>query len=96
VYSDVLLRRSQGHSAHTDLLASLASPELTAILVRHSGAVKVDPADVETNLVFFDETATLHAPTALQHLLARRIDVMKRLVSRLTKPSSWPGGARGS
>ena len=35
--------------------------------------VKLDPRDVETNLVFFDLTGPLDAPTAVERLLARGI-----------------------
>ena len=37
--------------------------------------IKVDPAEVETNIVFFDLTGTLDAPTAVQRLLAHGVRV---------------------
>jgi threonine aldolase len=35
--------------------------------------IKLDPATVETNLVFFDLTRAIDAPTAVQELLARGV-----------------------
>jgi threonine aldolase len=37
--------------------------------------IKLDPAEVETNIVFFDVTGTLDAPTAVQRLLAHGVRV---------------------
>src|SRR5262249_20471445 len=37
--------------------------------------IKLDPAEVETNLVFFDLTGTLDAPTAVERLLAHGVRV---------------------
>jgi threonine aldolase len=37
--------------------------------------IKLDPAEVETNIVFFDLTGTLDAPTAVQRLLAHGVRV---------------------
>ncbi len=37
--------------------------------------IKIDPAEVETNIVFFDLTGTLDAPTAVQRLLAHGVRV---------------------
>ena len=42
---------------------------------RRAEAREVDPADVETNIVFFDVTSTLDAPTAVQCLLARGVRI---------------------
>jgi threonine aldolase len=35
--------------------------------------IKLDPASVETNLVFFDLTGSLDAPTAIERLLAHGV-----------------------
>jgi len=37
--------------------------------------IKLDPAEVETNIVFFDVTGTLDAPTAVQRLLTHGVRV---------------------